>query len=324
MNNRQSTNQSTNQNYFLYVSQDKENLPPILETHNNGVIVYPDPNDDHGSSSSGHRLYKACLMINGELRHEEVRIYIQDLPQDRFIENEDKNYAEIIDKVLTLFNIKVPASIRMQCTLLERARNHESKRKAEQERAANQAVTPHLTASEAESFDEEKNDPHSNNNVEYKQNSVMPKVESLDEEEENELKSSYSNNNDEYKQNSVMPAEKNPALSRAINYQICAVNKAISLANYNYEFLKDEAKDLLEIYIATIRVLLEQHADPNYIDENGNSLLHNTKLPQLITLLLEFGADPKILNSQGLTPIQTAIELNLYDCALTYGKARLK
>ncbi|HSW88832.1 MAG TPA: hypothetical protein VLG12_06745, partial [Candidatus Saccharimonadales bacterium] len=46
--------------------------------------------------------------------------------------------------------------------------------------------------------------------------------------------------------------------------------------------------------------------------------------PQLITLLLEFGADPKILNSQGLTPIQTAIELNLYDCALTYGKARLK
>jgi len=58
-----------------------------------------------------------------------------------------------------------------------------------------------------------------------------------------------------------------------------------------------------------VRVLLEAHADVNVQAENGDSPLHDAAEnghEDVVKLLLDYGANPKLRNRDGKTPMDVA------------------
>jgi len=55
--------------------------------------------------------------------------------------------------------------------------------------------------------------------------------------------------------------------------------------------------------IDVLRKRLSEGLDPNEIDDNGNTYLHNAPTVEIVKLLISFGADTSIKNFAGNTPI---------------------
>jgi len=55
--------------------------------------------------------------------------------------------------------------------------------------------------------------------------------------------------------------------------------------------------------ILQLRELLQQGMDPNELDVDGNTHLHNAATIEMVKLLISYGADPTIKNLSGNTPI---------------------
>ncbi len=97
----------SDQHDFLYVLKTDEIVDSarakLCSIYQNGVILYPDP-DDRSCSSSGARKYKACFIQNGKLltntngEPTEVSIGNQLLLESGLISKDTKNYAELIKK----------------------------------------------------------------------------------------------------------------------------------------------------------------------------------------------------------------------------------
>lgn len=86
-----------------------------------------------------------------------------------------------------------------------------------------------------------------------------------------------------------------------------------------YKFLKSsllhQAKD-----VETARRLLEQGVDPNALDAEGRTPLHEaTWNVDLMRLLLEHGANPNIQDPEGLTPLYAARSVEAIDLLLNAG-----
>ncbi len=61
--------------------------------------------------------------------------------------------------------------------------------------------------------------------------------------------------------------------------------------------------------------LIKNGADANAVDEHGNSSLHFCVSSKMVTLLVNSGADPNILNTSGITPYEMAIRNQHYRVA---------
>lgn len=67
-------------------------------------------------------------------------------------------------------------------------------------------------------------------------------------------------------------------------------------------------------YFTVSETLLKNGANPNFIDEQGNSILHiaiENKNEDLIFLLLKYGANPEIKNAEGISAFKMMLDLNI-------------
>lgn len=72
-----------------------------------------------------------------------------------------------------------------------------------------------------------------------------------------------------------------------------------------------------EQYAQLIRLLVDKGANPAQQDVNGNTLLHVTREPDLISFLVGNGANVNAVNSKGETPLEKAAQSGFVDMAAT-------